>query len=103
MLAPPGDRVLMASCYHENTCLASIRGDEKYIYHYGQRDEEFFDLSEDPHERKNLIGQQDGGEIDELRNDLLAWESKVEAIYDRRLAELNAERTAPEMESTAEE
>jgi lipoteichoic acid synthase len=104
MLAPPDDRVLMASCYHENTCLASIRGDEKYIYHYGQRDEEFFDLSEDPHERRNLAsGHQE--EIEGRRSDLLAWESKVEAIYERRLAELNAERTASEsgMERTAGE
>lgn len=101
MLAPPDDRTLLASCYHENTCLASIEGDEKYIYHFGQRDEEFFDLSTDPHEQENLASDHEQ-EIKKRRYDLLAWESKIKAIYDQRLAELNRERTSA-MEKTAAE
>jgi lipoteichoic acid synthase len=42
---PPKDRTLMAGCWYERECLASIEGDEKYIYHYGDEPEELFDLS----------------------------------------------------------
>ena len=85
MLSPLEERTLMASCYHERTCLASIKGDEKYIYHYGNKGEEFFDLSEDPLEKNNIIEQQDDEEIKALRNHLLAWEAQVRASYEQRL------------------
>jgi lipoteichoic acid synthase len=84
MLSPPEDRTLKASCYHEHTCLASIRDDEKYIYHYGNMADEYFDLSSDPYERNNIIDQQSGEKIQDLRNDLLAWESRVTASYERK-------------------
>ena len=84
MLSPPGVRTLRASCYHEHTCLASTTDDEKYIYHYGNRAEEYFDLSKDPYEKNNIIDQLSEEEILALRNDLLAWEGKVEATYERQ-------------------
>ena len=84
MLSPLEERTLMASCYHERVCVASIKGDEKYIYHYGNRGEEFFDLSKDPHERTNIIERQDKEKINALRNDLLAWEAQVRASYEQR-------------------
>ena len=84
MLAPPEHRTLRASCYHMGTCLASIRDDEKYIYHYGDKAEEYFDLSSDPHERHNIIGRLDEEEIEALRTDLLTWEGRVEASYEKR-------------------
>ena len=84
MLSPPEVRTLRASCYHEHTCLASIRDDEKYVYHYGNKAEEYFDLSEDPYEKNNIIGQQSEAEIQALRNDLLKWEGRVEASYERQ-------------------
>jgi hypothetical protein len=89
MLAPPKDRTLRASCYHERTCLASIRGDKKYIYNYGNKADEFFNLSKDPRERNNIIGRLDEEKIKALRHDLLAWEARIEASYEQR-----AEKTA---------
>jgi len=83
MLSAPDDRTLMASCYHEQTCLARIKNGEKYIYSYGNRGEEYFDLSEDPKEQRNLIEDQSEKKIDRLRNDLLAWEARVEASYEQ--------------------
>ncbi len=87
MLAPPEHRTLMASCYHERTCLARISDDKKYIYHYSNKADEFFDLSSDPHERRNIIGQLDEEKIEALRNDLLTWEGRVEASYEQRASE----------------
>jgi phosphoglycerol transferase MdoB-like AlkP superfamily enzyme len=53
----PEDRTLRFSCFHESTCLASIQGSEKYIYHYDNQPEELFDLSEDPLEKRNLANE----------------------------------------------
>ena len=84
ILSPPEDRALKVSCYHERTCLASIDGDQKYIYSYGNRGEEYYDLSEDPKERNNIVEEQPDGKIDDLRDDLLAWEARVESSYDQQ-------------------
>ncbi|HEV2093128.1 MAG TPA: sulfatase-like hydrolase/transferase [Rubrobacter sp.] len=84
MLSPPKERKIKVSCYHERTCLASIDGDQKYIYSYGNRGEEYYDLSEDPEERNNLIEEQPEKKIEDLRDDLLAWEARVTASYEQR-------------------
>jgi lipoteichoic acid synthase len=84
MLAPPEHRTLRASCYHEHTCLASIKDDEKYIYNYGNKADEYFDLTQDPHERNNIIEQQDEEKIKALRHNLLVWEARIKASYERR-------------------
>jgi hypothetical protein len=91
MLAPPEHRTLRASCYHVHTCLASIEDDKKYIYHYSNMSDEFFDLSRDPHEQHNIIGRLNEEEIEGLRNDLLTWEGRVEASYEQRAS---GEKTA---------
>ena len=72
------------SCYHERTCLASVNGDEKYIYSYGNRGEEFYDLSEDPMEKNNIIEAQPEGKIDDLRDNLLKWEARVNDSYEQQ-------------------
>ena len=73
----------MASCYQENTCLASIKDDEKYVYHYGNRPEEFFELSRDPEEREN-VADKHAEEVEARREALLAWRLKVDATYERQ-------------------
>jgi len=78
--ALPENRTLMFSCMHEKACLASIEGSEKYIYHYGNQLEEFFDLSKDPLEKENLAGER-GKEVEERRQALLEWYSSVNATY----------------------
>ena len=77
----PEDRTLMFSCFHQNACLASTKGHEKYIYHYDNRPDELFDLFKDPLEKQNLAGEQSEEELDKRRKDLLAWRSNVDATY----------------------
>ncbi len=77
----PEDRMLRFSCITNRTCLASIQGSEKYIYHYGKQPDEFFDLSKDPFEKQNLISERSKEEIDERREDLIAWSTGVNAQY----------------------
>ena len=73
----PKDRPLMFSCFNRNKGLASIKGFEKYIHHYGDLPDELFDLSKDPLERKNLADER-AREVGERRDELLAWRSSVE-------------------------
>lgn len=83
LYALPEDRTVMASCYYERACLASVKGKEKYVYHFGNQDDELFDLEDDPLERTNLADEEEAEEIEERRDELLAWRAKVDAIYAR--------------------
>jgi lipoteichoic acid synthase len=56
-------------------------GFEKYIYHFGERPEEVFDLSKDPLERRYLASERSKEELDERRQGLFAWRTKVNAQY----------------------
>src|SRR5918997_138329 len=76
----PENRTLMFSCFHDKACMASLKKDEKYIYHHGNQPDEFFDLSEDPVEKVNLAGEK-GKEVEERREALLKWRSSVNATY----------------------
>jgi arylsulfatase A-like enzyme len=77
----PEVRTLRFSCISGRMCLASIKGFEKYIYHFGKRPEEVFNLLKDPLEKRNLADEYSKEELDRRRNDLLAWRSKVDAQY----------------------
>jgi arylsulfatase A-like enzyme len=77
----PEDRTLMFSCFHDKACSASLKGTEKYIYHYGNQPDELFDISKDPFERKNLADGLGSEELDNRREDLLKWRSGVNATY----------------------
>jgi lipoteichoic acid synthase len=79
------------ACWVDDRCMASIHGDEKYIFHFRQRPDEFFDLSTDPEERHNLIEQQDPDKIAALRADLLRWRAHVRGMTAlRRSADAHA-------------
>ena len=77
----PQDRVLRSNCIGDRKCMASIKGHEKYIYHYDELPDEFFDLYEDPLEENNLADERSEEEIDERREDLLAWRRRDDAEY----------------------
>ena len=85
VLNPPKNRKLTASCYQENRCLASIEGSKKYIYYYGNKEEEYYDLAEDPRERENLADEQSDEKLERLRYELLSWQAQVKASYEKRL------------------
>jgi lipoteichoic acid synthase len=80
----PEDRTLMFSCFHQDACLASLKGPEKYVYHYDNQPDELFDLSKDPLEKNNLARERPKEEVDKRRKDLLEWRSRVNAKYEGR-------------------
>jgi phosphoglycerol transferase MdoB-like AlkP superfamily enzyme len=77
----PEDRTLMFSCITNRKCLASMKGDEKYIYHYDNQPDEVFDLSKDPLERNNLADQYSEEDLQKRRDELLKWRAKTNAEY----------------------
>jgi phosphoglycerol transferase MdoB-like AlkP superfamily enzyme len=77
----PEDRTLMFSCISGHTCLASIKGDEKYIYHFDNQPEEVFNLSKDPLEERNLAVLYSEEALDKRREELFKWRAKVNANY----------------------
>jgi lipoteichoic acid synthase len=76
----PEDRTLMFNCFHDKACSASLKGTEKYIYHYGNQPDEFFNLSKDPLERENLADER-GEDVENRREELSEWRSSVNAAY----------------------
>jgi hypothetical protein len=72
----------MAGCWYEDECLASVKGDEKYVYHYGDRPDEVFDLSKDPLEKRNLADERGQEWLAERREEVLRWAARVEAAYE---------------------
>ena len=86
LLELPEDRTLKFSCWDDDKCMASLNGDEKYIYHYpgaqpeGMDQEQLFDLSEDPLERNNLAGLR-SEELEQRREELFEWKSANERLY----------------------
>src|SRR5215217_7681281 len=85
----PEERTLRFNCITERKCLASIKGYEKYIHHYDDQPDEVFDLSEDPLEKRNLASERGQKELDERREELLAWRSRINAGYSEHAAETN--------------
>jgi lipoteichoic acid synthase len=73
----PEDRTLMFSCISARRCLASIKGFEKYIHHFGGQPDEVFDLSKDPLEKRNLADEYSKEDLDKRREELFAWRKKV--------------------------
>ncbi|MFB6351582.1 MAG: LTA synthase family protein [Bradymonadaceae bacterium] len=81
----PADRPVRSLCYHERRCLVRLIGDTKYIYRFGFRPPEVYDLADDPNERHNLAADSD--RLPDWRRDLLDWRDHVDALYstwDRR-------------------
>ena len=77
----PEDRTLMFSCISRRECVASLKGNEKYIYHYDNQPEEVFDLSEDPLEEHNLADEYSKEDLEKRRRDIFAWISRIDAQY----------------------
>jgi len=80
----PENREIRASCWYNERCLTSIRDNDKYIYHYGERREELFDLRADPLEENNLAGGVPEKLLTKRRRSLIEWRENVIAMHEAR-------------------
>jgi arylsulfatase A-like enzyme len=78
----PEERTLFFGCRPDLLSTAMIQGQEKYIYHFGNRPDEFYDLAKDPLERVNLAAALGGKELPRRRSELLKWHADTTAAYD---------------------
>ncbi len=78
----PKNRTLMFSCSSDQGCMASLKGNEKYIYHFDDRPDELFDLASDPAEQINLAPERSLDEMKRRRSELVDWRAKVHSMYD---------------------
>jgi lipoteichoic acid synthase len=81
LLSLPEDRTMFFGCRPDLLSAARIQGQQKYVYHYGNRPEEYYDLKKDPLEKNNLISKVSRRELDRIRSELLAWHAEATAAY----------------------
>ena len=77
----PEDRTLFFGCRPDLLSAARIQGQQKYIYHFGNRPEEYYDLKKDPLEKHNVISKFGSRKLDQFRSELLAWHAETTAAY----------------------
>ncbi len=82
MLAPPPNRVLMHSCWRSHRCLARREGEKKFIDHYRERNAQYFDIADDPLERRDRIEELSVEERERLRSEAREWRSRVNGRYE---------------------
>lgn len=97
------DRTHRMSCFQPYNCVSSIKNGEKYIFHYGNEEEEYYDLSEDPDEKNNIADEQSEEKLKERREDLLSWRAGVDEIYEdyRNSQEETTSEATIELEDTS--
>jgi hypothetical protein len=79
----PEGRTLLFGCRPDLLSTARIQGQEKYIHHFGNRPDEFYNLAKDPLEQNNLATRAGRKELDWRRKDLLEWHAETTAAYER--------------------
>ena len=96
----PEDRKTYHACWRERRCLGMRIGKHKFIDHYDRKKWQYYDLSTDPKEKKNLADQQDPQKLKEYREELRTWKRREKGRYNLLLEEWKT--TATSQKSTEE-
>lgn len=74
---------VVATCFARAKCTAVYDGDLKLIHHFGDRRDQVFDISVDPHELNDLADTADPAWMSRQRDIALRWYLEGEAIHRR--------------------
>ena len=55
LLEPTVHEKVHTACLYNHTCASTVESKWKYIHHFGEREDELFDLENDPNEAQNLL------------------------------------------------
>ena len=86
LFSTAGSPRLITSCWYTDYCLAMREGDRKYVYHYGIRPTEVFDLATDPGELDDLAPRLDEEEIRSAEERMLAFKLSIDGFWDQQAA-----------------
>ncbi|MCO4763946.1 MAG: sulfatase [Myxococcales bacterium] len=84
LLRTDGHERLFYACWRKDTCRAMRTKNRKIIHHMGRRDDEAYDLANDPGERHDLVaaGKVSKAELAQAKTDMQAWSDGVTRRYE---------------------
>ncbi len=77
----PAGRPMFFSCWYADRCIGMIQNGYKFIYHYGDRPGELFNLGNDPDERHS-IARKHPYRVEQMRRMVLTWKRLVTNAYE---------------------
>jgi arylsulfatase A-like enzyme len=88
LLSTEGHERVLTSCWFTNTCLAMRTKERKWVYHYGQKRTEVFDLASDPLEEMDLAPQMTAAELLAGEQRMLAMKLDIDSFWSRNRRKL---------------
>jgi hypothetical protein len=70
--------VVFSSCWYSDYCMTMRQGDDSWIYWYGRRATQLFDLNQDPNQERDLALSVSADRVREAEDALLGWRLSVE-------------------------
>ncbi len=86
LLSTDGAERIVTSCWYTDYCLAMREGPRKYVYHYGIRPTEVFDLTTDREERQGLAEGLEAEEVQEAEERMLGFKLSIDSFWEQQPA-----------------
>jgi lipoteichoic acid synthase len=84
LFASPGHQRVFSSCWYPDYCLAMVEGEMKFVYHFGRRPLEAFDLARDPAESRNVADELPASRVIAARDRMAALNASVARFWAER-------------------
>ena len=82
LFSTPGAERIVTSCWYTDYCLAMREGESKFVYHFGIRPTEVFDLAADPGERRDLADQLPAAEVQAAEERMVAFKLSIDGFWE---------------------
>ena len=81
LLSSDGHPHVVSSCWYEEYCLSMRQGALKFVYHYGRRPTEVFDLQSDPGERRDIAARLPREQLERAEEQMLRTRYASDLVY----------------------